>query len=173
MNRRTARETHLRSRVASMSVVLLVGLATSGCAMPILGSLTLNQLFAAMSMTSTALSGKGLGEHALDRVTGLDCRLLEAAVRQDREFCEAPGSAATANDFRGFSTILAMMRRAPIGAAPVVASRPPSRPGSAGEVGATAGPSVADPAPRLVLRHDDGLRVAPIGVRLVAASPLD
>lgn len=168
IDRRTARATHLRSRVARMCVVVFVGLATSGCAIPILGGLTLNHLFTAMSISSTAFSGKGLGEHALDRVTGLDCRLFEAAVRQDREVCEAPGSVATAKDFRGFTTILAMMRRAPNDAAPVVASRP----APAGD-GATAGASVAEPAPRLVLSLDDGLRAAPTGVRVVAASPLN
>jgi len=164
VNGRSARATHLRQRVARMCVVLLVGLATNGCAMSVLGGLTLNHLVTAMSISSTALSGKGLGEHALDRVTGLDCRLLEAAVRQDREVCEAPGSVATAKDFRGFTTILAMMGRAPNDAAAVVASRP-------SPAGATAGVSVAEPAPRLVLSLDDGLRVTPIGVRRVAASP--
>ena len=155
MNGRRARATHLRSCAARMCVVLLVGLATSGCAIPIIGSLTLNQLATAVSMASTALSGKGLGEHALDQITGLDCRLFEGVVRQDREVCEAPGSAATVRDFRGLPTILTMMREPSDGAAPTVASRP-----AVARVGATAGLGVLEPAPRLILSlHDRSLPI--------------
>lgn len=53
------------------------------------------------SIGSTVLTGKGAGEHALDLVTGEDCRFFEGVVRGDRAVCEHPGSLATKNDFKG------------------------------------------------------------------------
>jgi len=77
--------------------------ALSGCAVPILAGFTLNEMSSAGSLVSTAVSGKGLGEHALDLVTGEDCRVAEGLMRSDRDICEPRGSAATADDFHGLA----------------------------------------------------------------------
>lgn len=79
----------------------IVGFALSGCAVPVIAGFTLNEMSSATSVVSTLATGKGTGEHALDLVTGKDCRFLEGLVREDRKICESPGSPATAEDFKG------------------------------------------------------------------------
>lgn len=73
----------------------------SGCALPFAGSLAFTDLLTGVSIFTTAATGKGTTELALDVVTGQDCRLLEGVLREDRDFCEEPGSAATDDDFKG------------------------------------------------------------------------
>ena len=73
----------------------------SGCALPFAGSLAFTDLATGVSIFTTAATGKGATEIALDVVTGQDCRLLEGVLREDRDFCEEPGSAATDDDFKG------------------------------------------------------------------------
>lgn len=73
-----------------------------------IGSITVGHLLGAASAVVMATDGKGLSEVALDAATGHDCRLLEGALREDREICEIPGSSATRNDFKGMSTIMEM-----------------------------------------------------------------
>ena len=85
------------------AAILLIGAGgvLSGCALPFAGSLAFTDLLPVISIFSTAATGKGVTEIALDVVTGQDCRLLEGALREDRDFCEEPGSAATDDDFKG------------------------------------------------------------------------
>ena len=82
----------------------------AGCAAPLLGGITLNHIVAATSATTTAWSGKGLSELALDRVTGKDCRFLDGALREDRDLCERHGSVATEKDFKGVVSVVDYIR---------------------------------------------------------------
>ena len=75
--------------------------------MPAIGALTLNHMFSAVSLTSTIITGKGLGDHAMDVATGGDCRILDAALRTERKVCEPVGSPETEKDFKGLTTIMA------------------------------------------------------------------
>ena len=110
-------------RVKPFVAVLLLGVmgSVSGCALPVIGALTINELSSTTSFMSTGLTGKGLGEHALDLVTGGDCRLLEGVVRSERDICAKRGSPETADDFKGL-----------IGLARSAAERQPSLANSAG-----------------------------------------
>ncbi|MEE8173523.1 MAG: hypothetical protein V3T62_11390 [Alphaproteobacteria bacterium] len=81
--------------------MLGAGGVLSGCALPFAGPLALSDILTGVSIFSTAATGKGTTELALDLVTGQDCRLLEGIMRADRDFCEEPGSAATEEDFKG------------------------------------------------------------------------
>jgi hypothetical protein len=82
----------------------------AGCAARLLGSITLNHIVAVTSATTTAWSGKGMGELALDHVTGKDCRFLDGALRKDRDVCEPEGSAATEEDLKGVMTVVNYVR---------------------------------------------------------------
>ena len=93
-------------RAMVLGVVPLI----AGCSVPLLGSITLNHIVAVTSATTTAWSGKGLSELALDRVTGKDCRFLDGALREDRDLCEPEGSAATEEDFKGVMTVVNYVR---------------------------------------------------------------
>lgn len=73
----------------------------SGCALPFVGPLVFTDILTGASLLSSAATGKGVTEIALDFMTGKDCRLLEGALREDREFCEEHGSPATEDDFKG------------------------------------------------------------------------
>ena len=76
-------------------------LAVSGCAVPAFSSMAaLADTATGVSLVSTAMTGKGTTEWAMDAVTGKDCR-FEGIVRTDRDLCEEPGSEATKNDFKG------------------------------------------------------------------------
>ena len=88
---------------------VLAAFALNGCAIPVGGALTFNHLMTATSALTTAMTGKGMGDIALDKMTGLDCRMIEGTLRSDRELCEANGSPATARDFKGFSSVLAYL----------------------------------------------------------------
>jgi len=73
----------------------------SGCALPFAGSLAFTDLLTGISIFSTAATGKGATEIALDVMTGQDCRFLEGALREDRDICEERGAEATEEDFKG------------------------------------------------------------------------
>ena len=61
---------------AAVGAALLLG----GCTAQLAGgALALTDSLTVVSWVSTTVSGKGLGEHALNLVTGRDCRFLEAA----------------------------------------------------------------------------------------------
>ena len=91
--------------------LILVALALNGCSIPVVGALTFNHLMTATSALTTAMTGKGMGDIALDKLTGLDCRMIEGTLRSDRELCEVNGSPATARDFKGFSSVLAYLEK--------------------------------------------------------------
>ena len=88
---------------------VLAAFALNGCSIPVVGALTFNHLMTATSALTTAMTGKGMGDIALDKMTGLDCRMIEGTLRSDRKLCEANGSPATARDFKGFSSVLAYL----------------------------------------------------------------
>ena len=79
--------------------------ALSGCSAPIFASLTFAELTTAGSLISTAATGKGLGEHAMDAATGRDCRIFEAMVRDDRRLCERKSSFALEKDWKGLASL--------------------------------------------------------------------
>ena len=83
------------------SAAALLACAVSGCAVPIIGGLTLGEWSSGASLISSGLTGKSLSEQGLDLATGKDCRVVEAALRDDRQFCEVRGSDATKSDFKG------------------------------------------------------------------------
>jgi hypothetical protein len=86
-------------------LTFLLLFAVNGCAAPLVGALTINEMFSAFSLASSVLTGKSFGEYAMDLVTGDDCRLLEAVVRSERKFCEPVGSVQTTDDYKGLRTI--------------------------------------------------------------------
>lgn len=89
-----------RSRLPIL--VIAIAFLTGACAVPVVvAGLTLNDIATGFSLTSTVISGKGLGEHVLDVTTGKDCRIIEGVLRKDRQLCEERGSAATEKDFKG------------------------------------------------------------------------
>ncbi len=82
-------------------LMLGAGGVLSGCALPFAGPLAFTDILTGVSIFSTAATGKGATEIALDVMTSKDCRFLEGALREDRDICEEPGSAATDEDFKG------------------------------------------------------------------------
>lgn len=82
-----------------MVCIGLLGL--SGCAAPAIGALTVGEVLTIAGISSTIMTGRDLGEHALSVLTGKDCRFLEAALREGRSFCEDKNSVATKDDFGG------------------------------------------------------------------------
>jgi hypothetical protein len=92
--------------VKKIALCGVVCVALTGCAETIIVGLTISELLTAGSLVSAVVSGKGLGEHALDVVTGQDCRILEAVFRQDRAICEPKNSIATKGDFKGLVALL-------------------------------------------------------------------
>lgn len=89
-----------------LALVTASAIALSGCAGPIIGALTLAEISTIAGLASTLISGQDLTEHALSLATGEDCRILEAILRENRDFCEEHGSDATANDFEGVVALL-------------------------------------------------------------------
>jgi len=87
-------------------LVFLMAFALNGCSAPIIGVLTIDEMFSVFSIASTVLTGKSFGEHAMDVATGDDCRLIESVVRKDREVCEPLGSPATLKDFKGVASLV-------------------------------------------------------------------
>lgn len=93
------------ARKARKSALLLAAgaglLALPGCAAPAIGALTVAEVLTIAGISSSIMTGRDLGEHALSALTGKDCRFLEAALREGRSFCEDRGSEATKGDFGG------------------------------------------------------------------------
>lgn len=81
------------------AAVLIAG-ALSGC-VPVIGAVTLSELYTGTSLVATGLTGKSLTDDALGAVTGKDCSLMDAALETERKICEPDGSTATAGDFKG------------------------------------------------------------------------
>ncbi|MBI3708847.1 MAG: SPOR domain-containing protein [Proteobacteria bacterium] len=105
-------------RLSALIAMITAACLVSGCAAPLIAGLTLNELSSFTSFISTGLTGKGLGEHALDLATGDDCRIVETLLRDDREFCETRNSAATEKDFKGLIGMAAAeMKRQDLAAA--------------------------------------------------------
>ena len=93
---------------AAVATALLASTLLGGCAAPIVGSLTLSHLSTIATATTMTMKGKGIGEVALDVATGKDCRFVDGILRESRDICETPGSAATEKDFKG---VIALLRR--------------------------------------------------------------
>ena len=110
----------MHRRAAIVAVSLFCALALSGCGAPIFAGLTFAELGTAGSLISTAATGKGLGEHAMDAATGRDCRIIESMVRNDRKLCERNGSPAVKKDWKG----LASAKDAPLTVSTVQGSGP-------------------------------------------------
>src|ERR1051326_6532794 len=91
----------MKGAIARICAVVAVGLVLSGCAAPIIGSLTLSQLSMIAGLVSTASTRKGLSDHALSLITGKDCNLTEAILHKARKLCEEKDSVATKDDFKG------------------------------------------------------------------------
>jgi hypothetical protein len=95
----------MQRRIVKLALPLLCALALSGCSIPLIAGMTLAELGTAGSLFSTAATGKGLGEHAMDAATGRDCRVFEAMVRSDRKLCERKNSLALEKDWKGLASI--------------------------------------------------------------------
>lgn len=92
-------------RIITLGLPLLCVFALSGCGAPLFAGLTLAELSTAGTLISTAATGKGLGEHAMDAATGRDCRVIDAMVRDDRKLCERKNSPALNKDWKGLASI--------------------------------------------------------------------
>jgi hypothetical protein len=90
-----------RIRKSGIAATVAAGLMLSGCASPIIGALTLGEVASIAGIVSTFMSGQDLTEHALSAATGKDCRILEAMLRSERDFCVDHSDNATENDFEG------------------------------------------------------------------------
>jgi len=99
--------THRRIPRAIRSPAILLVLAglLSGCAGPVFAGMTLSEFGFITSAFSTAATGKGLGEHAMDAATGRDCRLIEGLAREDRKLCERKTSPALEKDWKGLASL--------------------------------------------------------------------
>jgi hypothetical protein len=84
---------------------MFCALALSGCGIPLIAGMTLAELSTAGSLISTAATGKGLSEHAMDAATGRDCRIFESMIRNDRKVCEPEDSLALEKDWKGLASI--------------------------------------------------------------------
>ena len=93
-----------RTKMSAALLVVLAG-ALAGCSAPIFAGLTLGEFGLAASLVSTAATGKGLGEHAMDAATGRDCRVLEGLARDDRKLCERADSPALDDDWKGLASL--------------------------------------------------------------------
>ncbi|WP_169566199.1 hypothetical protein [Sneathiella limimaris] len=92
--------------IRNVAICGVLSMTLTGCVETIFAGLTIADLLTAGSITSSILTGKGLGEHALDAVTGQDCRILEAIFRKNRAVCEPRDSVATNDDFKGLVGLL-------------------------------------------------------------------
>lgn len=87
-------------RPVALAGILASTTILSGCAGTIAG-ISLSSISSFAGLASTLFTGADLGEHAASIVTGKDCRFSEGLLREDRDVCEEPGSAATRGDFHG------------------------------------------------------------------------
>ena len=90
-----------RIRKSGIAATVAAGLMLSGCASPIIGVLTIGEVASIAGLVSTFMSGQDLTEHALSAATGKDCRILEAMLRSERDFCVDHSDSSTENDFEG------------------------------------------------------------------------
>ena len=90
-----------RIRKSGIAATVAAGLMLSGCASPIIGALTIGEVASIAGLVSTFMSGQDLTEHALSAATGKDCRILEAMLRSERDFCVDHSDSSTENDFEG------------------------------------------------------------------------
>ena len=90
-----------RVQMARIAAIGIVCLATGGCLQVVVAGIPLSQIATGIGIASFATTGKGLGEHGLDVVTGKDCRILDSLMRDERELCEERNSPPTQEDFRG------------------------------------------------------------------------
>ncbi len=90
-----------RIRKSGIAATVAAGMMLSGCASPIIGALTIGEVASIAGLVSTFMSGQDLTEHALSAATGKDCRILEAMLRSERDFCVDHSDDATRNDFEG------------------------------------------------------------------------
>lgn len=95
----------MQRRIVKLALPLLCALVLSGCGIPLIAGMTLAELSTAGSLVTTAATGKGLGEHAMDAATGRDCRIFESMVRTDRKLCERKDSLALEKDWKGLASI--------------------------------------------------------------------
>ena len=108
-----------RTKIPAALLFVLAGVL-SGCATPLVAGLTLGEFSLAASLFSTAATGKGFGEHAMDVATGRDCRILEGLARDDRTICELENSPAVEDDWKGLASLDSdtVPARQPVGANP-------------------------------------------------------
>lgn len=92
-------------------VVVPAALMLGGCAAPLIGALTLNQIISATTVATMATTGKGPGEIVLGSAVRRDCRILEGTLRSDRKICEVTDSPATERDFKGLTSVVAFVER--------------------------------------------------------------
>jgi len=85
--------------------MIVIAFALTGCATPLFAGLTLSEFGLAVSLFTTAATGKGLGEHAMDVATGRDCRVVEGLAREDRTICERENSPALEDDWKGLASL--------------------------------------------------------------------
>jgi len=95
----------MRRPVFIVALPLFCACVLSGCALPLITGLTVTELSVAGSLVSTAATGKGLSEHAMDAATGKDCRIIDSMVREDRKLCEPRDSPALEKDWKGLASI--------------------------------------------------------------------
>jgi hypothetical protein len=91
----------LTLKIIPAAALGLVAILISGCAIPIVAGLTLNELNSTTSIFSSGLTGKGLTDHAVSFVLKRNCNLVAGTMRAGRKLCEPRGSAATKKDFGG------------------------------------------------------------------------
>lgn len=89
------------ARTALLGALGLGFLGLSGCAAPVVGAVTIGEILTIAGISSSIMTGRDLGEHALSALTGKDCRFLEAVLREGRGICEDRDSVATRDDFGG------------------------------------------------------------------------
>lgn len=95
----------MHRRIVTVALPLSCALALSGCGMPLIAGMTFAELSTAGSLVATAATGKGLSEHAMDIVSGRDCRIFESLVRDDRKVCERKNSPKLEKDWKGLASI--------------------------------------------------------------------
>lgn len=99
VHKSTSKKTRMRK--SGIAATFAAGLMLSGCASPIIGALTIGEVASIAGLVSTFMSGQDLTEHALSVATGQDCRILEAMLRPERDFCVDHTDSATDGDFEG------------------------------------------------------------------------
>ena len=96
-----------------LAVLAVAGLMLGACAGPVVLGINLGTASTVGSLASTAVTGRGLGEHAVSALAEKDCRLIEPVFRQDRKFCEEYDSPARKEDFNGLADLFDKQKEAP------------------------------------------------------------